>query len=121
MKRLPSQLICFPEQADCHTRKPPSSNYSVWASVAPLGVFHRTTEASTLNGYNIPANSIVISNIYAMHRDPLIFPDPEKFDPTRYLDADGHFVKSSYVVAFSLGKNRSCCLCTNDYPCNLHI
>ncbi|OWA54867.1 Cytochrome P450 2J6 [Hypsibius exemplaris] len=77
------------------------------SSIAPLGVFHRTTEPSVLNGFDLPKNTLVISNIYAAHRDPKFFPNPEKFDPTRFLDAEGKFVKSQNVVSFSVGK-RAC-------------
>ena len=76
------------------------------ASAAPLGVFHRTTELSTLNGYSVPANSIVIGNIGAAHRDARVFPDPEKFDPNRFLHKEGNFVKSPYVVPFSIGNSQ---------------
>jgi cytochrome P450 len=37
------------------------------------------------NGYSIPARSIVVLCQYAMHRDERWFPDPERFDPDRFL------------------------------------
>lgn len=37
-----------------------------------------------LRGYKIPAGSNVVMSQWIMHRDPRYFPDPEKFDPSRW-------------------------------------
>jgi cytochrome P450 len=37
------------------------------------------------NGYSIPARSIVLLCQYVMHRDERWFPEPERFDPDRFL------------------------------------
>ncbi len=36
-------------------------------------------------GYRIPARSMVIMSQYITHRDPRFHPDPERFDPERWL------------------------------------
>lgn len=36
-------------------------------------------------GYRIPAGANVVMSQWIMHRDPRYFPDPEKFDPNRWL------------------------------------
>jgi len=38
-----------------------------------------------LGGYRIPAGSNVVMSTWVMHRDPRYFPEPEKFDPDRWL------------------------------------
>ncbi|KAF7322331.1 Cytochrome P450 [Mycena chlorophos] len=38
------------------------------------------------HGYTIPPGTIVGFQSYSMHRDPAIFPDPEAFNPDRWLD-----------------------------------
>jgi cytochrome P450 len=37
-----------------------------------------------LLGYRIPAGSNVVMSQWIMHRNPVYFPDPEKFDPDRW-------------------------------------
>ncbi|KAF2969507.1 hypothetical protein GQX73_g4036 [Xylaria multiplex] len=37
-----------------------------------------------LCGYHIPAGYTVAVQNYSLHRDPVAFPDPEKFDPSRW-------------------------------------
>jgi cytochrome P450 len=39
------------------------------------------------NGYSIPARSIVLLSQYVMHRDDRWFPEPDRFDPDRFLPA----------------------------------
>ncbi|MEO7507666.1 MAG: cytochrome P450 [Pyrinomonadaceae bacterium] len=34
--------------------------------------------------YTIPANSLILVNIFGVHRDPRFFTDPERFDPDRW-------------------------------------
>ena len=38
-----------------------------------------------LGGYRIPADAMVLFSIYALHRDPGLFPDPLSFVPDRWL------------------------------------
>jgi len=48
-----------------------------------------------------------MSNIWHVHNDPDLWPDLRRFDPERYLDENGRFVKSDKVIPFSIGP-RSC-------------
>ncbi|HWH58392.1 MAG TPA: cytochrome P450 [Terriglobales bacterium] len=39
-----------------------------------------------LRGYKIPAGANIVMSQWIMHRNPKYFPDPEKFNPDRWLD-----------------------------------
>lgn len=42
-------------------------------------------EIHTFTGYRIPKNTHVHIHIYDLHHNPDVFPNPEKFDPDRFL------------------------------------
>ncbi|CAH1269142.1 CYP2U1 [Branchiostoma lanceolatum] len=77
------------------------------ATIAPLALPHATTEETRLGGYNIPKGTIVEPNIWAIHHDPQLWPNPHEFDPTRFLDDRGKFVKREKLIPFSIGR-RAC-------------
>jgi cytochrome P450 len=76
-------------------------------TVAPLSVFGATLCDTELNGYFIPAETLVITNLYSVHMDADEWKDPEEFRPERFLDDDGNVFGSDRVIPFSVGK-RSC-------------
>uniref|UniRef100_A0A4X2KNQ3 Cholesterol side-chain cleavage enzyme, mitochondrial n=2 Tax=Vombatus ursinus TaxID=29139 RepID=A0A4X2KNQ3_VOMUR len=49
-----------------------------------------------LQDYMIPAKTLVQVAIFAMGKDPDVFSNPEKFDPTRWLHKDTHFRALSF-------------------------
>ncbi|KAF8191538.1 cytochrome P450 [Mycena galopus ATCC 62051] len=57
-----------------------------WRPVGPLGLPRRTLKDDWYNGYFIPKGTIVLVNIWAIHRDPQVFPDHDEFRPERFLE-----------------------------------
>ncbi|KAE8380237.1 cytochrome P450 [Aspergillus bertholletiae] len=51
----------------------------------------------------IPKETPISMTIYYMHMDPIAFPDPEKFDPERWLNADPDGLMLSQFVPFGRG------------------
>ena len=49
-------------------------------------VIRRLTETIELGGYEIPAGASVNPCIHLIHRDPSIYPEPDRFLPERFLD-----------------------------------
>ncbi|KAL5520731.1 hypothetical protein ACEPAF_2734 [Sanghuangporus sanghuang] len=60
-----------------------------WQAVGPFGVAHMATEEDEYNGYYIPAGVTVLSNIWAMCRDPDEYENPAEFIPDRWLPVAG--------------------------------
>ncbi len=49
-------------------------------------VVRRLTEPVEIGGYELPAGASVTPSIHLIHRDPEIYPEPERFLPERFLD-----------------------------------
>jgi cytochrome P450 len=49
-------------------------------------VIRRLTEAIELGGYELPAGVAVVPSIHLIHRDPTIYPEPDRFRPERFLE-----------------------------------
>ncbi|KAI6128866.1 cytochrome P450 [Pisolithus croceorrhizus] len=58
-----------------------------WHPALPLGIPHATTANDIVDGYYIPKGTLVIFNTWSMANNE--YNGPERFDPTRYLTADG--------------------------------
>jgi len=71
--------------------------------IVPLSVPHTTSAATVLHGFDIPANTFVIPNLWSAMMDPSVAPDPETFNPDRFLDEDGTLVRPEWFIPFSLG------------------
>ena len=44
-------------------------------------------------------------NLWSVHMDPQLFPEPNTFQPERFLDQDGNFVKHEAVIPFGIGES----------------
>ncbi|KAE9445456.1 hypothetical protein C3L33_22646, partial [Rhododendron williamsianum] len=54
----------------------------------PLSFPHLATEDCEIGGYHIPKGTRLFPNIWKLHRDPRVWPDPEKFVPERWLEGN---------------------------------
>jgi cytochrome P450 len=60
-----------------------------YSALLPLNLPHCTMEDTTLRGFFIPKGTTIFSNLYAHHRNPEFFPEPEAFKPERFLTTEG--------------------------------
>ncbi|KAK7019021.1 cytochrome P450 [Favolaschia claudopus] len=79
-----------------------------WRPVSAGGFAHRATRDIVYDGYIIPAGAAIYGSHWSIARDPAIFPDPERFDPQRWLTADGTKIREDLKV-FQFGFGRRVC------------
>ncbi|KAF2738379.1 cytochrome P450 [Polyplosphaeria fusca] len=58
-----------------------------WRPPVPTGIPHYLTQDDEYNGYHIPKGSVMHPLEWAIARDPQMYPDPEAFNPLRYMDS----------------------------------
>ncbi|KAH8101012.1 cytochrome P450 [Cristinia sonorae] len=76
-----------------------------WQMVTPV-VVHVTSEADEYKGMYIPKNSVLIINCWAILHNPVEWPEPEVFNPERFLK-DGKInpdVRDPEFGAFGFGR-----------------
>ncbi|XP_020233131.1 cytochrome P450 81E8 [Cajanus cajan] len=70
---------------------------------APMLVPHLSSEYCTIGEYNVPQNTILLVNAWAIHRDPKLWSDPTHFKPERFEKES----EASKLLSFGLGR-RAC-------------
>ncbi|CAI0451643.1 unnamed protein product [Linum tenue] len=55
---------------------------------APLLLPHRSSENCTVEGYQVPKDTTLMVNVWAMHRDPKLWDEADKFVPERFEVVD---------------------------------
>jgi len=75
--------------------------------IAPLAVPHYTTGDIDVGKYCIPKGTVVMPNLHRITRNPIAFKDPNTFNPERFLDSSGKYVKNDFNIPFGIGK-RDC-------------
>ncbi|MCF3965246.1 cytochrome P450, partial [Streptomyces fuscigenes] len=66
-------------------------------------VTRQATSDVRLGGIDLPAGTDVIWSPYALHRDPAVYPDPDRFDPGRW-GADRPQPPKNAFIPFGAGK-----------------
>ncbi|XP_017775403.1 PREDICTED: cytochrome P450 18a1 [Nicrophorus vespilloides] len=74
------------------------------SSIVPMGTTHAPTKDLNLNGYHLPQTAQVVPLLHAVHMDPKLWDEPEKFDPSRFIDAEGKVHKPEFFLPFGVGR-----------------
>lgn len=76
-------------------------------STAAPQFFRRCTKACNVMGFEIPEGSYAVFALYAAFMDSALFPEPEQFNPYRFIEEnnDGQYVVKNYdfMIAFGAG------------------
>ncbi|NXT91927.1 CP2U1 protein, partial [Anhinga rufa] len=73
-------------------------------TVVPLSIPRMASETAVLQGYTIPKGSVIVPNLWSVHRDPNIWEKPDEFQPSRFLDENGQIIKKEAFIPFGMGK-----------------
>ncbi|KAI0423053.1 cytochrome P450 [Xylaria grammica] len=90
VKHLPYLRACLDEAL----RITPPTSFGLPRKTPPEGAY--------VLGDFIPGNTTVSISAYVAHRDESVFPNPEKFDPDRWLGEKGKELQP-YFITFSAG------------------
>ncbi|CDO71681.1 hypothetical protein BN946_scf184915.g25 [Trametes cinnabarina] len=77
-----------------------------WHIVLPLGLPHRTVQDDEIDGYFLPAGTILIPNTWAMMQDADAYDKPREFYPDRFI-RDGKLdttVRDPAAYVFGYGR-----------------
>lgn len=64
------------------------------------------TEAFDLVGYHFPAKSDIVFDFYHLHRDPQLWDDPNRFDPSRFTPEREKSRPYNHYLPFASGPRR---------------
>ncbi|KAM4667891.1 cytochrome P450 2H2-like isoform 1-T1 [Amazona ochrocephala] len=69
--------------------------------LVPLNLPHAVIKDTKFRNYFIPKDTVVLPMLGPILHDSKEFPNPEKFDPGHFLNANGTFKKSDFFMPFS--------------------
>ncbi|KAH7912679.1 cytochrome P450 [Hygrophoropsis aurantiaca] len=88
-----------------------------WRPVTTLGFAHRALKDIVYKDYCIPEGAIVFGNHWAISRDPDVYPNPDAFDPQRWLNSDGQVRDDLKFPSFGFGRR----ICPGQHIANRSI
>ncbi|KAL3691508.1 hypothetical protein R1sor_005159 [Riccia sorocarpa] len=75
---------------------------------APMGIPHCSLKKTVVAGYEIPADTTCLINLYSINRDPTYWKDPLEFIPERFENVEANIFGQDYnLLPFSSGR-RGC-------------
>jgi cytochrome P450 len=75
-----------------------------WRPVSAGGFAHKATKDIIWKNHLIPKDATVMGNVWAIGRDPAYFPDPEQFNPQRWLTKEGKIKEELKSFPFGFGR-----------------
>lgn len=72
-----------------------------WHCVTPLGFPPSPSSNVDILGYEVPKRTVTFTNIWKVFRDPELFPNPEQFEPERFMEDNP---ARKYIVSYIWGR-----------------
>ena len=74
-------------------------------NIAETALPHYTLKDTSLAGYRVPKDTVVLVNLMNVHLDPSCWENPNSFNPHRHIDADDQLITNSgNFLPFSAGR-----------------
>ncbi|KAG2099561.1 cytochrome P450 [Suillus discolor] len=88
-----------------------------WRPVTLGGIAHCAIKDMIWNNYLIPAGATVIGNHWAIANDPEVFPEPQTFNPQRWIDDAGRVRGDLRFFPFGFGRR----VCAGQHVANRSV
>lgn len=69
-------------------------------------------------GFTIPKGTVVLPNLWSVHRDPTEWDDPDSFDPARFLDEEGTLLRKECFIPFGIGRLSQTTASASQWSCS---
>merc|ERR1711963_372793 len=74
-------------------------------NIVTIGLTRLCLQTTTIGGYNIPKDAVIMPNLDSVQMSEHIWEDPKAFRPSRFLDSDGNLGKvKDEFIPFSVGR-----------------
>ncbi|ENN72442.1 hypothetical protein YQE_10910, partial [Dendroctonus ponderosae] len=74
------------------------------SSIVPMGTTHSPIRDIKLNGFHLPRHAQVVPLLHAVHMDATLWAEPQRFDPSRFINAEGKVHKPEFFLPFGVGR-----------------
>ncbi|KAF5370353.1 hypothetical protein D9758_006931 [Tetrapyrgos nigripes] len=88
-----------------------------WRPVSVTGFAHRATNDIFWRNYHIPAGATVIGSHWSIFKDPEVFPDPDTFNPLRWITKEGTVREDLRNINFGFGRR----ICVGHHVANRSV